>query len=117
MLFFCESGILTDHEGEPLIGVNIHVKDSDKGTSTDFDGKFSLEDISENAVLIVSYVGYQTQEVVVAGKTNLEIVMTSDSQLLDEVVVVGYGAQKKREVTGAIGSIKMDELQIGRAHV
>src|SRR5690625_6681664 len=71
MLFFCESGILTDHEGEPLIGVNIQVKDSDKGTATDFDGKFSLEDISENAVLIVSYVGYQTQEVVVAGKTNL----------------------------------------------
>src|SRR5690625_4363829 len=109
-LIFSVSGIVTDQDGEPLIGVNIQVKDSDKGTATDFDGKFSLEDISENAVLIVSYAGYQTQEVVVAGKTNLEIVMTSDSQLLDEVVVVGYGAQKKREVTGAIGSIKMDEL-------
>src|SRR5690625_2527699 len=68
-LIFSVSGIVTDQDGEPLIGVNIQVKDSDKGTATDFDGKFSLEDISENAVLIVSYVGYQTQEVIVAGQT------------------------------------------------
>src|SRR5690625_5427621 len=85
-IVFSVSGIVTNQEGEPLIGVNIQVKDSDKGTSTDFDGKFSLEDIDENAVLVVSYIGYQTQEVTVSGRSELTIILTSDAQLLDEVV-------------------------------
>src|SRR5699024_2760405 len=99
---FTVSGTITDDTGEPLIGVNIQVKGSNKGTSTDFDGEFTLEDIDENAILIISYVGYQTQEIPVAGKSNLDIVMSSDSQLLDEVVVVGYGTQSKRNITSAI---------------
>src|SRR5690625_2390042 len=110
-IVFSVSGTVTDQDGEPLIGVNIQVKDSDKGTATDFDGKFVLEDISENAVLVMSYVGYQTQEIMVAGKSNLQIVMTSDSQLLDEVVVVGYGTQKKINLTGAVSSISEKQLE------
>src|SRR5690625_483744 len=101
-LAFSVSGTVTDQEGEPLIGVNIQVKGTDKGTSTDFDGSFSLEDIHENAVLVISYVGYQTQEVAVAGKSSLEIVLAIDAQLLDEVVVVGYGTQSARQVSSAI---------------
>src|SRR5690625_2245716 len=93
------TGVVKDNSGEPLIGVNIQVKNSNKGTSTDFDGAFTLEDIDENAILIISYVGYQTQEVFVAGKHDLEIVMLSDSQVLDEVVVVGYGTQSREELT------------------
>src|SRR5690625_4866245 len=105
------NGIVTDQEGEPLIGVNIQVKGSSKGTATDFDGKFILEDIDENAVLVVSYVGYQTQEIAVAGKSDLEIVMTSDSQLLDEVVVTGFGlSQKKESLTSAISVIGAEEI-------
>src|SRR5699024_2456899 len=99
------SGRVVDSEGEPLIGVNIQVKGSSKGTATDFDGIFSLEDIDENAVLVISYVGYQTQEIVVGGKSNIEIVMVSDSQLLDEVVVVGYGSQRKANLTGAVSTV------------
>src|SRR5690625_1129444 len=110
-LIFNVSGTVMDQEGEPLIGVNIQVKGSDKGTATDFDGKFSLEDIDENAVLVVSYIGYQTQEVTVSGRSELTIILTSDAQLLDEVVVVGYGAVRKRDLTGAVSSIKSDELE------
>lgn len=104
------NGIVTDQEGEPLIGVNIQVKDSSKGTATDFDGKFILEDIDENAVLVVSYVGYQTQEVPVSGSTNLEIILVSDAELLDEVVVVGYGTQRKSDLVGAVANLSEDRL-------
>src|SRR5690625_358142 len=110
-IVFSVSGIVTNQEGEPLIGVNIQVKGSNKGTSTDFDGHFTLEDVDENAVLVISYVGYQTQEVSVAGKSTLEIMMTSDSELLEEVVVVGYGTQKKVTVTGAVSVIGNKELK------
>src|SRR5690625_25121 len=104
-LAFSVSGTVTDQEGEPLIGVNIQVKVIDIGTSTDFDESFSLEDIHENAILVISYVGYQTLEVAVAGKSSLEIVMMSDADLLDEVVVVGYGTQSARQVSSAISRI------------
>src|SRR5690625_787239 len=104
------SGIVTNQEGEPLLGVNIQVKDSDKGTSTDFDGKFSLEDIDENAVLVISYIGYQRQEVEILGRSDLSITLTSDAQLLDEVVVVGYGTMKKRDLTGAVSVVDGEEI-------
>lgn len=112
------SGVVTDQSGEPLIGVNIQVKGANRGTSTDFDGRFVLEDIDENAVLVVSYIGYQTQEVSVSGKSNISIVMLTDSQLLDEVVVVGYGTQKKVNLTGAISTLDGEDLarrQVGQS--
>src|SRR5690625_256435 len=112
---FSVTGTVTDQEGEPLIGVNIQVKGSNKGTATDFDGNFTLEDIDENAVLVISYVGYETQEIPVAGKSRLGIVMFTDSQLLDEVVVVGYGTQKKKEVTGAVSSVDSKDFVNGFA--
>lgn len=104
------SGIVTDPQGEPLIGVNIQVKGSNQGTATDIDGRFSLEDLDNDAVLVISYIGYQTQEVAVNGQSSLSITMVSDSQLLDEVVVVGYGLVKKSDLTGAVSSVKADEI-------
>src|SRR5690606_1385833 len=81
------TGMVTDQEGEPLIGVNIQIKGTGTGTATDVDGRFVLEDVDENAVLIVSYIGYETQEVTLSGRSELHIVLLSDSQLLEEVVV------------------------------
>src|SRR5690606_25217946 len=75
-------------------------------------GKFTLGDVEEDAVLIISYIGYQTQEVRVDGRSALTIVLLSDSQLIDEVVVVGYGTQKKSDLTGSVSTIKSEELTV-----
>ena len=99
------SGTVTDQSGIPLIGVNILVKGTNMGTATDAEGKFFLQDVDEQAVLVVSYVGYETQEVPVAGKSSIRIMLRDDSQLLDEIVVVGYGTQKKVNLTGAVDQV------------
>src|SRR5690625_464194 len=89
-------GVVKDQSGVPLIGVNIQIKGTSKGTATDFDGHFTLEDVDENAILVISYVGYQTQEISVDGKSKLEIILTSDSQMLDEVVVTALGIRDRK---------------------
>src|SRR5690625_5075392 len=104
------TGKVIDEDGEPLIGVNIQVKGSNKGTATDFDGEFALEDVKAEDILIVSYVGYTTQEVEIGGRSNVEIVMTSDSQLLDEVVVIAYGEQKRSAFTGSAAVVSSDVI-------
>lgn len=104
------TGTVNDPEGEALIGVNIQVKGTNTGTATDLEGNFTLEGVDENAVLVISYIGYQTQEVAVAGQASISITMVSDSELLDEVVVVGYGLVKKSDLTGAVSSVKAEEL-------
>lgn len=95
------TGTVKDQEGETLIGVNVQVKGTNKGTSTDFEGNFELDDIDGNAVLVFSYIGYQTLEVPVEGRSIIDITLASDVVLLEEVVVVGYGTQKKINLTGA----------------
>ncbi|WP_236975141.1 SusC/RagA family TonB-linked outer membrane protein [Membranihabitans maritimus] len=105
------SGRIIDVEGNPLIGVNVLVKGSDLGTATDFDGNFTLENVDNDAILVVSYIGYKTQEVPVDGNTTLEITLEEDSQTLDEVVVVGYGTQRRRSVTGSVASVPMEDLE------
>ncbi|GAA5222034.1 TonB-dependent receptor [Membranihabitans marinus] len=104
------SGTVRDANGAPLIGVNVLVKNKNLGTATDFDGKFIMNDVDENDVLVFSYIGYQTLEMPIAGKTNISIVLQEDSQTLDEVVVIGYGTQKKSDLTGAVSSIKSDQI-------
>lgn len=104
-------GTVVDQAGEPLIGVNIQVKGTNKGTSTDFDGRFVLEEIEEDAILVISYIGFVTQEVPVSGEDNLSITLVGDSQLLDEVVVVGYGTQKKENLTGAVSHVGAEVLE------
>ncbi|GAA5221042.1 TonB-dependent receptor [Membranihabitans marinus] len=104
-------GQVKDAAGQPLIGVNVLVKDSNQGTATDFDGNFELNDVNENAILIFSYIGYQSQEVMLNGRSNISVTLNEDSQTLDQVVVVGYGTQSKRNVTGAIKRIDMEAIE------
>ncbi|GAA5219968.1 TonB-dependent receptor [Membranihabitans marinus] len=104
------SGTVVDQKGLPLIGVNVIIKGTDKGTATDFDGRFTIEDVDEQAILMVSYIGYQSKEIAVNGKTDFSITLVEDSQTLDEVVVVGYGTQKKSDLTGAVSTVKGEDL-------
>jgi TonB-linked SusC/RagA family outer membrane protein len=101
------TGTVTDAGGEPVIGANILEKGVTNGTITDLNGKFSLA-IGNNATIVVSFIGYNTQEVAVGNQTSLQITLTEDVQLLDEVVVVGYGTMKKSDLTGSVASVKMD---------
>lgn len=103
------TGLVADKNGEPIIGANVVEKGTTNGTVTDMDGKFSLL-VSEKAILQITYIGYNPFEAPVAGKNNLTIKLNEDSQTLDEVVVVGYGTQKKINLTGAVASIKGEEL-------
>ncbi|MFY1612718.1 SusC/RagA family TonB-linked outer membrane protein [Macellibacteroides fermentans] len=105
-------GVITSGaDGLPLIGVNVVEKGTTNGTVTDFDGNFELT-VSSNAVLDISYIGFLSQEVkIVAGKTTYNVVLKEDSQALDEVVVVGYGVQKKKLVTGATVQVSGENLQ------
>ncbi|WP_223548718.1 TonB-dependent receptor [Aestuariivivens sp. NBU2969] len=102
-------GTVTDETGFPLAGATVAVKGTTTGASADFDGKYSVS-VSENAVLVVSYVGYITQEISVAGRTSININLQEDVSKLDEVVVVGFGTQKKDNVTGANSFVKMEEI-------
>ena len=106
------SGTVVDEEGNPLIGVNILVKGSYQGTATDLDGNFILEEVDENAVLVVSYVGYQTKEVPIEGESTIVITLVEDSQTLEEVVVVGYGVQSKSDITGSINSVDLENSPV-----
>lgn len=106
------SGTITDNTGEPIIGATIVVKGNPShGNVTDYDGNYTLTNVSPDAILVMSYVGMQTQEVDVKGRTTIDVIMSEDSELLDEVVVVGYGTQKKVNVTGAVSSIDSKALQ------
>ncbi len=102
-------GVVTDMKGEPIIGANVVVKGTTNGTITDFDGNFSLE-VGPNDILQISYIGYITQEVKVGNQTNITVVIHEDNQRLDEVVVVGYGTQKKVTLTGSVAAIQSDDI-------
>lgn len=105
------NGTVTDKDELPIPGVNIIEKGTANGTQTDFDGKFTIEINEENPVLVFSYVGYETQEILIEGKTNLTVVLKEQTSSLDEVVIVGYGRQKKVTLTGAVSDIKTEEIQ------
>lgn len=104
------TGVVYDEAGLPVIGANILEKGTTNGTITDMDGNFTLT-VSDNATLLVSYIGYNQQEISVHGKESFVINLKEDSQSLEEVVVVGYGVQKKKLVTGATVQVKGDDLQ------
>lgn len=107
------TGKVKDSSGEPVIGASVVVKgDNTMGTITDFDGNFML-DVPAKSVLVISYIGYVTQEVPTAGKNSLEIVLKEDTKTLDEVVVIGYGTQRKGDVTSSVASVKADNFVKG----
>lgn len=107
------TGTVVDPNGEAVIGANVVVKGTTNGTITDMDGKFSLE-VPEGAMLLVSYIGYGDYETKVGNQSNLSITLKEDSQALDELVVVGYGTMKKKDLTGAVGAVKGDDLAARR---
>lgn len=105
------TGVVVDASGVPLIGVNVLEKGTTNGTITDFDGKFTLNVSSPNAKLVISYIGYVSQEVSVPKNGELKVVLKEDTETLEEVVVVGYGTQKKANLSGSVSSVDSEQLQ------
>lgn len=104
------TGSVKDSKDEPLIGVNVAVKGTAVGSVTDMNGNFSLAEISPDAVLTISYIGYKTQDIALKGQNALHVILHEDSEALEEVVVIGYGVQKKVNVTGSVGVADAKDL-------
>ena len=102
------SGIVLDEKGEPVIGANVMVKGTTNGTVTDMDGKFVLS-VPQDASLLISYIGYMDRTVLVGDSSEISVRLSENTQALEEVVVVGYGTQKKVNLTGSVSSVKFDE--------
>lgn len=111
------TGKVTDENNEPLPGVNVLVKGSSTGTVTDVAGNYSLNVPNENDVLVFSSIGYITQEVAVNGRTTINVALAEDVQSLEEVVVVGYGTQRKSDLTGSVSSVKGEDLEKSNANL
>ncbi|WP_373843326.1 TonB-dependent receptor plug domain-containing protein, partial [Bacteroides heparinolyticus] len=103
------TGNVTDATGESIIGASVLEKGTTNGVITDIDGNFALN-VSPNATIIISYVGYAAQEIPLNGRNTLKVVLKEDTEMLDEVVVIGYGTMKKSDMTGAISSVDVEEL-------
>lgn len=102
-------GKVADSSNEPVIGANVVIKGTTNGTITDINGEFTLTNVPESGILIISYIGYIEQQVSIAGRTSFDILLKEDTQALDEVVVVGYGTQKKANLTGSVSTVKYDQ--------
>lgn len=105
------AGIVSDETGTPLPGVNVFVKGTTSGTTTDANGSYTLEVPDENATLVFSFVGYASEEILVGNRSNIDIALTPDIQALTEVIVMGYNTQERRDVTGSVVTVKADELK------
>ncbi len=105
------TGKVTDEKSAALAGVNVILKGTQKGSTTDADGKYSIEVPDENAILIFSFVGYKSQEIQVGTKTEITVSLLPEDKALEEIIVVGYGTQKQREVTGSIATIQAAQLE------
>ena len=105
------TGTVVDNTGEPVIGANVVVKGTTLGSITDMDGKFTIEDVPSNGTLQISYIGYKSIEMPIGSQSDFKITLQEDSERLDDVVVVGYGVQKKVTVTGSVASLKGEELK------
>lgn len=104
------NGIVKDATGESLIGANVLVKGTTNGAITDFEGKFSLSDVKSSDILVFSYIGCVTQEIKVGNQTQFDVTLNDDSQALEEVVVIGYGTVKRKDLTGSVTSVGADKL-------
>ena len=103
-------GTVKDVSGDPIIGASVKVQGSKSGVITDFDGNFSVP-AENNATLVISYIGYTTETVKVSGRNNLSITLREDAQTLNDIVVIGYGVQKKSDLTGSVASVKAEDLK------
>src|SRR5680860_751385 len=104
------SGTVSDPDGVPLPGASVVEKGTTNGTQSNFDGNFTLEVIGQNSVLVVSYVGYAAKEIIVGAQTQFSVTLEIDAAALDDVVVVGYGTQKRANVSGAVSSIMGEDV-------
>lgn len=104
------TGIITDERGEPIIGANVVVKGTSKGTVTDLNGEYSIE-ANGKSILLISYIGYLSEEVAVGNNKTLNIQLKEDAQKLDEVVVIGYGTQKRSNLSGAISKVTSEVIE------
>ena len=104
------TGTVKDQNGEPLIGVNVFVKGSTNGGITNIDGQYSLQGVQGRSTLVFSYIGFTTQEIAVTNQRTINVMLREDAQHLDEVIVVGYGTQQKRDITGAVAIVDTKEL-------
>ena len=102
------TGSVSD-QSEALPGANVLVKGTTNGAQTDFDGNYSLDNVNSNAVLVFSYIGYKTLELPVNGQSTINAVMEVDASELDEVVLIGYGSQRKSDLTGAVGQVGAEQ--------
>lgn len=109
------SGTVTDKNGDPVIGASIAVKGANIGAMTDINGHYELKNVPSDATLMVTYIGMRSLEISVKGKTDVSVVMEEDSFVVDEVVVVGYGTQKKVNMTGAVSAVRMDDQLTSRS--
>lgn len=107
------TGAVTDEQNSPLPGATVLEKGTTNGTTTDLDGNFTIEIADQNTILVISYVGYTTKELPLNGQSNVAIQLAEDATQLEEIVVVGYGTQKKSDVTGSISSIKSEDFNQG----
>lgn len=103
-------GVVNDPSGEPLIGASVVEKGKQNGTVTDIDGNFAIKVPNAHATLTISYVGFLTQDVKLDGKTNITVTLKENSEALDEVVVVGYGTQRKSDITGSVASLSKEQM-------
>ena len=105
------TGKVTDPQGAPIPGVNILVKGTTTGTTTDVNGEYALSIEGENQVLVFSFIGYASQEIPINNRTVIDISLEADTKMLEEVVVVGYGTLQKRDLTGAVSQVKATQLE------
>lgn len=104
------TGSVSDQSGA-LPGANVLIKGTTNGTQTDFDGNYTLDNVNSNATLVFSYIGYRSIEIPVNGRSVVDAVMEEDASELDEVVLIGYGSQRKSDLTGAVGQVDAEQLQ------
>ncbi|NOY48244.1 MAG: SusC/RagA family TonB-linked outer membrane protein [Chlorobi bacterium] len=112
MLAQTVTGTVTESSG-PLPGVNVSVKGTQNGTTTDFDGKYTINNVGQDATLVFSYLGYKTREVKYTGQETIDVVMAADTQALNEVVIIGYGSTTKKDATGAVDVVSSDNFNKG----
>ena len=105
------NGNVTDEQGEPIIGANVVIQGTGTGTITDVEGNFKLASVTKGAVMEISFIGYISKTLQVKDASSLKIVLKEDNQALDEVVVVGYGVQRKSDLTGSVASVNSDVLE------
>lgn len=105
------TGVVKDSYGEPVIGASILVVGTTNGTITDMDGGYTLKDVSSDAILKFSYIGFKTQEIQVKGRQVIDVTMADESVMMEEMVVIGYGSVKKADLTGAVSVVKPEEVK------